>query len=167
LLTRINRALTVIFKQAGTTMFATCFYVVADVERGQLRFANAGHPSALHVRREIAFAEKLDGEKSRGPAMGIFPSATYRTVTRPMAKGDLVMLFTDGLFEVEDATGAFFNEEQLRTTASRHAALGPKEFFDQVLGDIRKYSQSESFEDDVCVVGVQIRHTDDGEDLPA
>jgi len=99
--------------------------------------------------------------------MGIFPSATYRTVTRPMAKGDLVMLFTDGLFEVEDATGAFFNEEQLRTTASRHAALGPKEFFDQVLGDIRKYSQSESFEDDVCVVGVQIRHTDDGEDLPA
>ena len=167
LLTRINRALTVIFKQAGTTMFATCFYVVADVERAQLRFANAGHPSALHVRREIAFAEKLDGEKSRGPAMGIFPSATYRTVTRPMAKGDLVMLFTDGLFEVEDATGAFFNEEQLRTTASRHAALGPKEFFDQVLGDIRKYSQSESFEDDVCVVGVQIRHTDDGEDLPA
>lgn len=32
-----------------TTMFATCFYVVADVERAQLRFANAGHPSALHI----------------------------------------------------------------------------------------------------------------------
>ncbi len=161
LLTRINRALTVIFKQAGTTMFATCFYVVADVQRAELRFANAGHPSALHVRRDGALAEKLDGDKSRGPAIGIFPSATYNTVTRPMAKGDLVMLFTDGLFEVEDATGAFFNEEQLRTTASRHAALAPKEFFDQVLGDIRKYSQSESFADDVCVVGVQIRHTDD------
>jgi hypothetical protein len=33
LLTRINRALAVILKQADTTMFATCFYVVADVER--------------------------------------------------------------------------------------------------------------------------------------
>ncbi len=44
LLTRVNRALAVILKQADTTMFATCFYVVADVERAQLRFANAGHP---------------------------------------------------------------------------------------------------------------------------
>jgi len=42
LLTRVNRALAVILKQADTTMFATCFYVVADVERAQLRFANAG-----------------------------------------------------------------------------------------------------------------------------
>lgn len=158
LLTRINRALTVILKQAGTTMFATCFYVVADIERSQLRYANAGHPSALHVRPDGA--EKLDGQDARGPAMGIFSSATYNTAIRPMTKGDLVMLFTDGLFEVEDATGEFFNEEKLRTTVSRHAALAPEEFFNRVLEDIRKYSQSETFADDVCVVGMQIRHTD-------
>jgi serine phosphatase RsbU (regulator of sigma subunit) len=160
LLTHINRALTVILQQAGVTMFATCFYVVADVERAELRFANAGHPCALHVRCDAASAEKLDDEQSRGPVMGIFPSATYATAARSMVKGDLVMLFTDGLYEVEDATGAFFNEEQLRASASRHAALVPEEFFDRVLGDIRKYSQSETFADDVCVVGVQIRRTD-------
>src|SRR6476659_6432039 len=92
--------------------------------------------------------------------MGIFSSVIYPTTTRSIAKGDLIMLFTDGLFEVEDVTGAFFNEEQLRATASRHAALVPEEFFDRVLGDIRKYSQSETFADDVCVVGMQIRRTD-------
>jgi serine phosphatase RsbU (regulator of sigma subunit) len=70
------------------------------------------------------------------------------------------MLFTDGLYEVEDATGALFNEEQLRATASRHAALEPEKFFDRVLRDIRKYSQRDTFEDDVCVVGMQIRRTD-------
>jgi serine phosphatase RsbU (regulator of sigma subunit) len=160
LLTRINRALTVILQQAGTTMFATCFYVIADVERAELRFANAGHPSALHVRCDGGSAEKLDDQGSRGPAMGIFSSAIYSTTTRSMAKGDIVMLFTDGLFEVEDATGAFFNEEQLRASASRHAGLIPEEFFDRVLDDIRKYSQSETFPDDVCVVGMQIRRTD-------
>ncbi len=160
LLTHINRALTVILQQAGTTMFATCFYVIADVERAELRFANAGHPSALHIRCDGASVEKLDHQGSRGPAMGIVSSAIYSTTTCSMAKGDLVMLFTDGLFEVEDATGAFFNEEQLCATASRHAALVPEEFFDRVLGDIRKYSQSETFADDVCVVGMQIRHTD-------
>ena len=160
LLTHINRALTVILQQAGTTMFATCFYVVADVERAELRFANAGHPCALHVRCDGGSAEKLDDERSRGPVMGIFPSATYVTAARSMVRGDRVMLFTDGLYEVEDATGALFNEEQLRATASRHAALEPEEFFDRVLGDIRKYSQSETFADDVCIVGMQIRRTD-------
>lgn len=157
LLTRINRALTVILQQAGTTMFATCFYVVADVERAELRFANAGHPCALRVRRDGASVEKLDDEQSRGPLMGIFPSATYTTATRSMAEGDRVMLFTDGLYEVEDATGAFFNEPQLRATVGRHAALPPEEFFDRVVSDIRNYSGSGSFADDVCVVGMQIR----------
>lgn len=160
LLTRINRALTMILKQAGTTMFATCFYVVADVQRGELRFANAGHPSALHLRRSGATTEKLDDQGARGPAMGIFSSVNYTTSTRSIAKGDLVMLFTDGLFEVEDTTGAFFNEEKLQATVSRHAALAPAEFFDQVLADIRKYSQRDTFADDVCVVGKQIRHTE-------
>jgi serine phosphatase RsbU (regulator of sigma subunit) len=160
LLTRINRALAVILKQAGTTMFATCFYVVADVQRAELRFANAGHPSALHVRRGEASAEQLQGEGKRGPAMGIFPAAHYTTSTRSMAKGDLVMLFTDGLFEVEDASGALFNEEQLQTTVDRHATLAPEEFFNRVLHDIRKFSQRETFADDVCVVGVQVQHTE-------
>ena len=160
LLTHINRALTVILQQAGTTMFATCFYVVADVERAELRFANAGHPCALHVRCDGGSAEKLDDEQSRGPVMGVFPSATYATAARSMVTGDRVMLFTDGLYEVEDATGALFSEDQLRATASRHAALAPEEFFDRVLSDIRKYSQSETFADDVCVVGMQIRRTD-------
>jgi len=159
LLTRINRALTIILQQSGTTMFATCFYVIADVERAELRFANAGHPSALHMRCGGASAEKLDDQGLRGPAMGIFSSAIYSTTTRSMAKGDIVMLFTDGLFEVEDANGAFFNEEQLRASASRHADLVPEEFFDRVLGDVRRYSQSETFADDVCVVGMQIRRT--------
>jgi phosphoserine phosphatase RsbU/P len=61
LLTRVNRALAVILKQADTTMFATCFYVVADVERAQLRFANAGHPSALHIQHGNGAAQKLQG----------------------------------------------------------------------------------------------------------
>ena len=158
LLTHINRALTEILQQAGTTMFATCFYVVADVQRAELRFANAGHPYALHVRCDGA-AEELDDEQSRGPVMGILPAATYATATRSMTQGDHVMLFTDGLYEVEDATGALFNVGQLRATVSRHAALAPQEFFDRVLSDIRKYSQSETFEDDVCVVGMQILRT--------
>jgi serine phosphatase RsbU (regulator of sigma subunit) len=160
LLTRVNKALTLILKQAGTTMFATCFYLVADVNAAELRFANAGHPSALHIRQGNGAAEKLQGPMRNGPALGFFPSASYQTSTRPMAKGDLVMLFTDGLFEVEDPSGNPFSQEQLRAAAHRHAAHAPEEFFSRVVRDVREFARRESFDDDVCVVGFQVHHID-------
>ncbi|PYL02775.1 MAG: hypothetical protein DME32_05580 [Verrucomicrobia bacterium] len=159
LLTRVNRALALILKQADTTMFATCFYVVADVERAQLRFANAGHPSALHMHGSNGAAKKLQGSERPGPAMGIFPTVNYITSSTPMKKGDRVMLFTDGLFEVEDTAGALFTEEQLHSTVTRYAALPAHEFFDRVINDVRQFSKRQSFDDDVCVVGMEVQHT--------
>ena len=157
LLTRINHALNIILKQADTTMFATCFYVVADVAKAEMRFSNAGHPCALHFRTVDKSAEKLQGVGRRGPALGLFPSITYTTSTTSMAEGDLVMLFTDGLFEVEGVDGQSFSEEQLQETVSRHATLPPEEFFVRVLDEVRGFSNRESFDDDVCVVGMKVQ----------
>jgi len=92
--------------------------------------------------------------------MGILPSARYETATRSMAKGYLIMLFTDGLFEVEDREGNVFSQQQLHATINRHAALPPEEFFSRVLEEIRKSSKRDAFDDDVCVVGVEVRRTD-------
>jgi len=159
LLTQVNRALTLIFQQANTTMFATSFYVVADVAKAELRFANAGHPCALHIRNDHAGAEKLmSSSQRRGPAMGLFPNVQYHTSCRPMAAGDLVMLFTDGLFEVLSASGEIYSEEQLQDSVSRHAAHTPEEIFERVLNEIRRFTERESFDDDVCVVGMKVKH---------
>ena len=160
LLTRVNHALALILKQARTTVFATCFYVVADVQSAELRFANAGHPCALHIKHGSAAAERLQGNGRVGPAMGILPTANYNTSTRSIAKGDLVMLFTDGLFEVEDPAGNVFTQEQLQATVNRHATRTPDEFFRSVVDDVRQFSKRKEFDDDVCVVGVQVRHVD-------
>jgi serine phosphatase RsbU (regulator of sigma subunit) len=160
LLTRVNHALALILKQARTTMFATCFYVVADVQNAELRFANAGHPCALHIKHGSVAAERLQGNGRVGPAMGILPTANYNTSTRSMAKGDLVMLFTDGLFEVEDPAGNLFSQEQLQATVSRHSTRTPEKFFQGVIDDVRQFSKRKEFDDDVCVVGVQVRHVD-------
>jgi serine phosphatase RsbU (regulator of sigma subunit) len=159
LLTQVNRALTLIFQQANMTMFATSFYVVADVAKGELRFANAGHPCALHISNDHAGAEKLmSNSQRRGPAMGLFPNVQYHTSCRSLAAGDLVMLFTDGLFEVLSAAGEIYSEEQLQDAVSRHAALTPEEIFERVINEIRRFTERESFDDDVCVVGMKVKH---------
>jgi hypothetical protein len=51
LLTQLNSEFTGILKQTGTLVFVTVLYCVVDVRVGNARFARAGHPSPLHVRR--------------------------------------------------------------------------------------------------------------------
>jgi serine phosphatase RsbU (regulator of sigma subunit) len=158
LLTRVNHALAGVLRQADTTMFATCFYAVADLECAELRFANAGHPCALHVKNGHPPVAPLRGENGSNLALGILASARYPTSRQALAAGDLIMLFTDGLFEVEDATGNFFSQELLQEAVARHVTFPPQEFFTRVLNDIRSFSRRETFDDDVCVVGMQVEH---------
>ncbi len=77
-----------------TEMYLTLFYGVVDPERGELTYANAGHPHAFAFRGtgEVERLEAMD------PPMGIAPFTTYQQRTVPWAVGeDLLFLFTDGL----------------------------------------------------------------------
>jgi serine phosphatase RsbU (regulator of sigma subunit) len=66
-----------------------------------MAYANAGHPPPFHVRRGLGTVEALSFDEGHGPALGIFDEAQYGTTYRTTAAQDLIMLFTDGLFEVE------------------------------------------------------------------
>jgi serine phosphatase RsbU (regulator of sigma subunit) len=58
-----------------------------------------------------------------------------------------------------DASGTVFTENQLHTTVTRYADLPVQEFFDRVISDVRQFSERKSFDDDVCVVGMEVQHT--------
>ncbi len=162
LVTRINRGLVAILEQARTTMYATGFYLIVDIKRGELSYATAGHPRPLVISHCGSQAEPLDVTGIAGPALGIFPTAVYGTGRRPIARGDLIMMFTDGLFEVENAEGAMFSEQDLLATVRHKMTLPSREFFDEVLGEVRRFSSRAAFDDDVCLVGVEV-HSLDGE----
>jgi serine phosphatase RsbU (regulator of sigma subunit) len=156
LLTQINRGLTVILKQARTTVFVTAFYLVADVARGRFRYANAGHPSPLHLRRSLKTVEPVGESGEPGPALGLFEDAVFKTFEQPMSAGDLVMLFTDGVFEVEGPTGEIYGEKRLRAAAQNHLDLPVKDMFDTVLAEVRLFSKQREMADDVCLVGMEV-----------
>src|SRR2546430_5780906 len=99
LLTQINRVIASIFQKSRMNVFATAFYLVADVARSEMVYANAGHPSPLHLRRSKGEVVPLLSNGGFGPALGLFEDAAYQSRRCPMAAGDLVMMFTDGLFE--------------------------------------------------------------------
>ncbi len=72
-LTEINRSLRAILRRTREPFLATAFYAVADAESGELRFANAGHPSPFRLQRASNEVQPLKFYDSRhGPALGLF-----------------------------------------------------------------------------------------------
>ncbi len=159
-LTEINRALCRILKQTTTPLFASAFYAIADVEKGEVRFANAGHPPAFHVRRTAAVVELLKRHDVKpSPALGILEDATYPAAACPFDPGDMILLFTDGLYEIENAAGDYFDPELLRVAVERRLATPTPQLLDDLLVELKDFGGKESFEDDICVVGVDIVET--------
>ena len=159
LLAGVNQALFKVFRQAESTMFATAFYLVADVATGQLSYANAAHPHPLRVKRPAGTVEVLEhdtGEK-KGPALGLFRDSKYPTSHRPMNQEDLLIFYTDGVIEEEAKDGEIFGQERLVKAISNLSALPPKELLAKVLDEVRQFSGNQEFSDDVCVLGVEVR----------
>jgi len=159
LLTEMNQALFKVFRQAGTTMFATAAYMVADVATGQLAYANAAHPHPLRLQRPAGTVEVLkpDAEGKKGPALGLFRDSKYGTSHRPMVAEDLLIFYTDGLIEEESAAGEIFSQERLAGAVASHRDLPPKEMLATVLEDIRRFSGQRDFSDDICLLGVEVK----------
>lgn len=155
-LTEINRSLCSILKQTPTQMFATAFYMVVDLQLGELRCASAGHPSALHVRRSDHAVEPLMADTEGGPALGIFDAAEFAESRRTVAALDMVMLFTDGLYEVERADGSILDKETLRDAVAQRIELPTPQLLDETLASIRQAAATGDFDDDMCVIAVDI-----------
>jgi sigma-B regulation protein RsbU (phosphoserine phosphatase) len=112
----------------------------------------------LHLQRATGQAVRLAPPKQTGPALGLFPEAAYATFQIPLAPGDLVLLFTDGLFEVVDADGKEeYGQERLLAAARQRLRLPPAKLCDELIAEVRAFSRAAEFDDDVCLLGMEVK----------
>jgi phosphoserine phosphatase RsbU/P len=87
-----------------TNKFVTMFYGVLDLQKQELIYTNAGHfPPTL--RRADGTRHFL---KENGGIVGFFPEWTYEQDVLSLSSGDTLWLFTDGILEARDPSGAEF-----------------------------------------------------------
>jgi sigma-B regulation protein RsbU (phosphoserine phosphatase) len=155
-LAELNHRLASVIRRVRTTMFATAFYMVIDACTGAIRYANAGHLRPIHVRRSKGDAVTLGAVNSKcGPALGVFGKPAYETLDSVIEPGDAVLLFTDGLCEIEGKGGVEFTRDSLMEIAARHARAPLEELFDAIITAAGKISATGGFEDDVCLLGFE------------
>jgi sigma-B regulation protein RsbU (phosphoserine phosphatase) len=159
LLTQMNRELSGIFKQSGSIMYATAFYLIVDLAREEFRFASAAHPDPILLHRGSNTVEwlKVDAGGKKGPALGLFADGRFPTYRRPMAAGDLIALFTDGLVEVEGAGEEMYTAERLLAAVRQRVQLPSNELFTGVIEEIKQFAATPSFTDDICLASVEVK----------
>ena len=155
-LNKLNSDLHAILKHTGSPMLTTAFYLVANWQTGRMRYANAGHPKPLHIRRSAGQVVPLaNAAGASQPVLGLFENAAYQTTDISLSLGDLVMLFTDGLYEVQDRHEALYSQALLVAGVQQRAQLPAAQLFDEILAEVRRFSADKGFADDVCLVGIE------------
>ena len=160
LLTRVNAELKSILRPLDSTMFATAFYLVADVAGGVIRYSKAGHPNPLILQRRTGEVKSLVCPKTaQGPALGMFDDIHYGSCEAPLEAENLILLFTDGLYEVFDANEIEFGLERLAPALEKRCGQSLDIMVEGLVADVRHYAADAEFEDDVCLVAVEAMRT--------
>jgi phosphoserine phosphatase RsbU/P len=152
----LNLQLRAILERVDEPFIATAFYLTVDTATKETQFANAGHPAPVRVRRNERIVEKIlpEGEKP-GPGLGLFDEVNYSTSHSAFEQNDCILLFTDGLYEVESPDGEQFGLDAVITSLQAHADLPAEKLFNALLAEACAFSQKQVFDDDVCIVAVE------------
>ncbi len=157
-LERMNSLLFPMLRQEDMLLFASACYMVFDAATGKLSMANAGHPVPLHLQAEGQTAEWLMEDPSlRGCALAILEDASYETFEKQLLPGDSVVMYTDGLYEVERNDGEEYGEERLLTAARRLAGSSLADLFSSLTNEACHFSEEGQLDDDVCMVGLHFK----------
>jgi len=127
--------------------FATFFIGVYDDDSGLLHYTNAGHlPPVLFSRRG---SERLE---VNGMVVGAFPDVPYGESRLHLDKGDLLVCFTDGITEPENAYGEMYGEDRLIDLVRDNLHLPEAEIVNLIAESVQTWMGAQEQPDDMTLL---------------
>jgi serine phosphatase RsbU (regulator of sigma subunit) len=84
--------------------------------------------------------------------LGVRKNIFFEEKTTSLSKGDLILLYTDGLTEAENPDGEFFGLERVCELFIHYAQHSPEKIIEALLMHLKQFCQSESFNDDITLM---------------
>jgi serine phosphatase RsbU (regulator of sigma subunit) len=138
-------------RHSPASRFITFFYAVYDPRNGDLQFVNAGHLPPFLLRAN-GVVESVAGSTGSGLALGMFDHATYDTRRVTIESGDVLVLYTDGITEAEDAEGRAFEDAGLEAVIRQNAARDPGEIGAAIIAAVERYADDARLADDLTAL---------------
>jgi serine phosphatase RsbU (regulator of sigma subunit) len=137
-----------VFDHGRGEEFISMAVVVFDTEAGTVRYASAGHPPGF-----MWHGGDVRGLEATGPLISLRPDGEYRSRELPLANGDLVLLYTDGLAEARNGE-SMFGEDRI----SAHLRRDPSadvHVLCKSLGEAAEDWANQPIADDMAILAVR------------
>ena len=136
----------------NSDMFMTFFMLVLERESGLVvKYLNAGHEPGLLFR--CSTQEVVDLSSTCFPVGMMSRLGSVEPQTVVMEPGDVLLLYTDGLSEMQNKDMSdMFRHEHLKTSLVQHAAKTPRDLIASILDDAREFAGGAPAEDDLTIV---------------
>ena len=140
-----------IFESAQRRFVMTCFASIVDTRARTITYANAGHNFPYLFRQGDGKGE-FGSLMIRGNRLGDDRESRYEAKTTELVPGDVLVWYTDGIVECDNAAGEAYGERRFRASVKKHAALDAAEMRDAIVADATNYFATTPRKDDITMV---------------
>jgi serine phosphatase RsbU (regulator of sigma subunit) len=132
--------------------YVTLLVAEIDSQKRKVRYVNCGHNSALLFRAATGTLTRMD---SSCPPIGLSPEEICELATADLARGDVLVFYTDGVTEAENEAGEEFGMERLSAVVRDGHALSAEELVGRIFDRAAHFCGAAGFHDDVTIVVVK------------
>lgn len=130
---------------------ASLFVAKMDPATGKFKYCSAGHPPAFLLRANGELELLSEG----GMLLGVVPAAAYVSGSFELGVGDVLMIYSDGITESQNASGEEFGHGRLEAQL-RRAQTGPADsVLFSALGAVQDFAGACPLVDDMTLVIVR------------
>jgi phosphoserine phosphatase RsbU/P len=149
ILSQTNR---VMFHNSPAQFYVTFFFGDLDAGTGKMRYINAGHIPPIFYRAQNQSIERLE---TGGTVLGLFPDAAFEVGEVEFRKGDVLLVFTDGLSEAWGDNEVEFGEERLSEIVRQDGSLSAADLERKLQNEVETYTHGSRPTDDRTVLVVK------------
>jgi len=144
-------------QRSPSNRFATMAWGFLDLGSHVFDYVNCGHLPPVLLRRGDNDEIEVRRLEPTGPVIGLIEGASFTHRTIQMQPGDILLLFSDGLTEVENAAEEEFGEERLVEAAREAAGGSSAEVLSHLFQKIRGFAVSGKLADDCTALAIRCR----------
>jgi sigma-B regulation protein RsbU (phosphoserine phosphatase) len=148
IIARVNRELC---QNNNDMMFVTLFFGILNPATGEVAYCNAGHNPPYRCSGETL----VSADNGKGIILGVRPQAAYRTGFLTLAPNEALFLFTDGVTEAHDPSGALFSEERLEAALRASAGLSSRAVVEKVSDAVKGFVGIALPSDDITMLALR------------
>jgi len=148
-LTELNKGLC--YKKTSS-LFLTMFYCVIDLKTLNMEYASAGHNKMYLMRAD----KRIEELSAKGLPCGLFDGGKYETKNIQLFLGDCLILYTDGVTELENQDLELYGNERFIDFCIKNQSLSASEFVKELEQELADFRNGILLSDDVTFIIVKV-----------